>query len=326
MSDGGEDHTRSVSVREFSNARELGLELEILNAGATDNEIASHRIQKLGLALSGYTSYIHANRIQILGGSEINYLAALDPDARKAAVSGLRNCSICCMLVTRGLDVPPELLKLVAEQNIPLYRSAALSSVVIARIGNYLERRLAPRRTVHGVLVDIFGLGILILGPSGIGKSECGLELVLKGHRIVADDYVEIIRQGTDRLIGMGGPILKHHMELRGLGVINIKELFGVSAIGLAQTLDMVVRLERWNLDAEYDRLGLDQSTIDFLGVSVPLVEMPVAPGRNIATLIEVAARVQLLKLRGYRPSSELDEEHFLGKDQAGHYSEEPSH
>jgi HPr kinase/phosphorylase len=159
--------------------------------------------------------------------------------------------------------------------------------------------------------MEVFGLGILMLGPSGIGKSECALELVLRGHRLVADDSVEITRRGIDRLIGAGGPVLKYHMELRGLGIIDIKELFGISSTGHSHALDFVVRLERWRPDGEYDRLGLDRSTMEILGVPVPVIEMPVAPGRNVSTLIEVAARVHLLRKRGYPLSAELQEKQF---------------
>jgi len=312
MSKGRGEQRESITVREFSHARDLGLDFEVLNVGAMENEIASPRIQKLGLALAGFTGYLHPDRVQILGGSEVNYLQVLDPGARSAAVLGLRDEGISCIVITRGLEAPPELCELAASAAIPLLRTSALSSTSISRISQFLEKRLSPRITIHGVLIDVYGLGVLVLCPSGIGKSECGLELVLKGHRMVADDYVDITRQGEDRLSGTGGPVLKHHMELRGLGIINIKELFGVSATGVAQTIDFVVRLERWNPDAEYDRLGLDQSSIEFLGVVLPLVDIPVAPGRNIATLVEVAARVHLLRQRGFRPSTELDGGRFM--------------
>jgi HPr kinase/phosphorylase len=244
--------------------------------------------------------------VQVIGSSEANYLWSLDAEARIAAVRRLKKHRICCIVVTKGLEVPEELLKFSGEERIPLLRSAVLSSISVAKITGYLERRLAPRMTVHGVLLEVFGLGVLILGPSGIGKSECALELVLKGHRLITDDYVELTRRGIDRLSGAGGKVLQHHMELRGLGIINIKELFGISATGTAQTVDFAVRLERWKSDAEYDRLGLENATIEFLGVSIPLIDMPVAPGRNIATLVEVAARIHLLRQRGYRPSTEI--------------------
>ncbi len=297
---------RSVTVREFMEAPALGLDFEVLQGNGLENEIRSARIQKLGMALAGFVGYIHPDRLQIIGASEANYLHALDPDARMAAVHRLKKHKICCIIVTKGLEVPEELLSLSLEEKIPVLRSTALSSISIAKITGYLEKRLAPRITIHGVLLEVFGLGVLILGPSGIGKSECALELVLKGHRLITDDYVELTRRGIDRISGAGGKILKHHMELRGLGIINIRELFGISATGTSQNVDFAVRLERWKSDAEYDRLGLEHSSIELLGVSIPVINMPVAPGRNVATLVEVAARIHLLRQRGYRPSKEI--------------------
>ncbi len=298
-----------VTVREFLSSPALNLDFEVLQGhGGLDNEIHSPRIQKLGMALAGYANYIHPDRVQIIGSSEVNYLNTLDSDGRLAAIQRLKKYKICCIVVTKGLEVPAELLKLSEQEKIPVLRSAQVSSTSVAKLVNFLEKRLAPRMTIHGVLLEIFGLGVLILGPSGIGKSECALDLVLKGHRLITDDYVELTRRGIDRLSGAGGKVLKHHMELRGLGIINIKELFGISATGSSQTVDFAVRLERWKSDAEYDRLGLDNSTIEFLGVSIPLIVMPVAPGRNIATLVEVAARIHLLRQRGHRPALRNDE------------------
>jgi len=296
-----------VTVREFISDPALGLDLEVLRGQeGLGNEIRSARVQKLGMAVAGYAGFIHSDRVQMIGSSELNYLKALDAEARKTAIQRLKKHKICCMVVTKGIEVPEELLELSADQKIPILRSASLSTISITKITDYLEKRLAPRITIHGVLLEVFGLGVLLLGPSGIGKSECALELVLKGHRLITDDYVELTRRGNDKLSGEGGKTLKHHMELRGLGIINIKELFGISATGTFQTVDFAVRLERWKSDEEYDRLGLEHSSMEYLGVPVPLIEMPVAPGRNVATLVEVAARIHLLRQRGYRPSSEI--------------------
>jgi len=297
-----------VTVREFMTAPALALNFEVLQDQGLENEIASERIQKLGMALAGFSGYIHPDRIQVFGSSELNYLKGLDPESRITAIHRLKRHRICCIVVTKGLEVPEELVRVGAEEKIPILRSTALSSVSAERITGYLQIRLAPQMTIHGVLMEIFGLGVLILGPSGIGKSECALELVLKGHRLITDDSVVLTRLGIDRLLGSGGEVLKHHMELRGLGIINIRELFGISATGGSQTIDFAVRLERWKSDAEYDRLGLDHSTIEFLGVDIPLIDMPVAPGRNVATLVEVAARVHLFRQRGYKPFDENNE------------------
>jgi len=294
-----------VTVREFAAAPALGLDLEVLQDQGLDNAIQSARIQKLGMALAGFTGYIHSDRIQVFGSSEHNFLASLNSEARMTAAQRLRKRNICCIVVTKALGVPDELVKVSGEERIPILRTAALSSITAERITSYLERRLAPRMTIHGVLIEIFGLGVLLLGPSGIGKSECALELVLKGHRLIADDFVELTRLKTDRLLGSGGDVLKHHMELRGLGIINIRELFGISATGTSQAIDLAVKLERWKPDAEYDRLGLDQPSAAFLDVPIPLIIMPVAPGRNVATLVEVAARVQLLRRRGHKLGSD---------------------
>ena len=299
---------RAITVRDLLTDLSLGLDLEVIQGqDSLDNEIRTPRIQKLGMVLAGFTGDIHPDRVQILGGSESFYLKSLNLEDRVEAIQRLKKHNICCILITRSLEVPEELIQVCREERIPLLRSSALSSISIASLSGYLEKRLAPRMTIHGVLIEIFGLGVLLMGPSGIGKSECALELVLKGHRLITDDYVELTRRGTDRLLGSGGKVLKHHMELRGLGIINVKELFGISATRVSKVVDFAVRLERWNPEADYDRLGLKQDAIDFLGVSMPLVTMPVAPGRNVATLVEVAARIHLLRQRGYR-SLKIDE------------------
>jgi HPr kinase/phosphorylase len=307
VSDGLKQEGAYVTIREFVSDPSLGLDIELFQGEeGLDNKIRSPRIQKLGMALAGFTDYIHQDRVQFIGSSEIDYLRSLEPEESLAAIRRLKNYRICCILITKGLEIPEEILRISKEKNIPILRSGAQSSDSVSRIVSYLEKRLAPRMTIHGVLIEIFGLGVLILGPSGIGKSECALELVLKGHRLVTDDSIEITRNGIDRISGSGGPVLKHHMELRGLGIINIKELLGISATSVSQNIDFAVRLERWNQEADYDRLGLEHDTIEFLGISIPLIAMPVAPGRNVATLIEVAARIHLLRQRGYRPSKEI--------------------
>ncbi len=305
--DAARSESGCISVEEFLGGVSSILDLEVLQGRhGMDNQIRSPRVHKLATLLAGLTGEIHQGCVHIFGESEMHYLSSLDAETRMAAVERVKNHNLCCLVITNGLQPPEEFLHALQGERTPLFRSQASSSVAIAGITEFLENRLAPRITIHGVLLEIFGLGVLLLGPSGIGKSECALELIIKGHRLISDDYVEITRCGTDRLSGTGGKHFKHHMELRGLGIIDIRELFGISAIGTSQIIDLVVRLERWKPDAEYDRLGLDPSTIELLGVSVPVVDMPVGPGRNIATLVEVAARIQLLRQRGRLAAREI--------------------
>jgi HPr kinase/phosphorylase len=304
---GEEIRPEGITVREFVDAVRPSLELEVLHGGdALDRRILSPRIQKIGLALAGYLDYVHSGRVQLLGGSEINFLSILDPEARAASVRNLGRLELCCVVIAKGLEAPPGLLELALERSFPLLRTKALSSVAIQHIASILEMRLAPRATLHGVFMDVFGLGVLILGPSGIGKSECALELLLRGHRLIADDSVEISKRGLDRLVGSAGKILKHHMEIRGIGIIDVKELFGISVTEEEHSLELVVQLDRWRADCRYERLGLDRPTIPILGIPVPLIAMPVAPGRNISALVEVAARTQLLRKTGQPLSKEL--------------------
>ncbi|HSW40134.1 MAG TPA: HPr(Ser) kinase/phosphatase [Acidobacteriota bacterium] len=296
---------KGVTIRELVTEPALDINLEVLSGHSNlGKKICSPKVQKLGMALFGASGDVHHDRVQIVGESESNYLQSMEPEERTVVIQRLKKYDFCCVVVMQGLEVPAEFYAFFEQAQIPLIRSGDNGVITVARLTRYLENRLAPRITIHGVLLEVFGLGVLILGPSGIGKSECALELVLKGHRLIADDYVDITRHGIDRLSGEGGKVLKHHMELRGLGIINIRDLFGISATGTAQTLDFVVRLERWKSDGEYDRLGLEHSTIEFLDVPVPVMDMPVAPGRNVATLVEIAARIHLLRQRGYKTNN----------------------
>jgi HPr kinase/phosphorylase len=256
-------------------------------------------VQRPGLALTGYTDYIRYGRVQIVGSSEVGYLRKLAPRRRTAILAKLCRCRITCFVVTKGLVAPTELLSAAEARGIPVLTTPLESTAFIKLLSVFLEERLATRLHLHSVLLDVFGLGVLILGESGIGKSECALDLIDRGHRMVADDVVEIKRIG-DVLVGVSPDLTRFHMELRGLGVLNIKDLYGVSAMRLTKRVELVIQLERWEAGKEYDRLGLRDETFLILGVEVPLVRMPVAPGRNIALLVEVAARNQLLREGGY--------------------------
>jgi HPr kinase/phosphorylase len=292
----------AITVSEFLAHAPAQLELRALAGakGADARELTTPRIQKLGLALAGFTHYIHSGRLQIVGQSEIWFLGQLDPEKRRQAIDNLALERISCVLVTKGLEPPPELVAAAEEAALPLLSTPVVSSIAISAVTEYLQEKLAPLAVRHGVLLDVYGLGVLIEGSSGIGKSECALDLVAHGHRLVSDDVVEVRRIGAERLLGTAPKLLREHLEIRGLGIINIRDLYGVSAISMAKNIDLSIRLERWDEAGEVDRLGIDARAVEILGVSVPQVLIPVSPGRNLSTLVETAARVQLLRGRGY--------------------------
>ena len=290
----------AVTVRDLLDGEGQGLGLRLV-AGrrGLDRTIHLSRVQRPGLALTGYTDYIRYGRVQIMGGSEISYLRKLTPRRRATILARLARCRVSCFIVTKDLRPPAELLVEADSQGVPVLLTPLESTPFIKNLSALLDERLAMRLHLHSVMIDVFGLGVLIVGESGIGKSECALDLIDRGHRLVADDVVEIKRMG-DSLTGSSPDLTRYHMELRGLGVINIKDLYGVSSIRMTKRLELVVSLERWEPGREYERVGLSDEKFLILGVEVPLIRMPVAPGRSIAILVEVAARNQLLKERGY--------------------------
>jgi HPr kinase/phosphorylase len=298
-----------LSIQELLSEKEAGLDLELL-AGETGlaHRVQVPRIQKPGLALAGYTTNLHPDRIQVLGSTELSYLASLP--AEKAEVNLRRLCAldISCFIITKGQTPPAILIRETEQQGIPLLRTHHQSSTFISLITNFLEERLLPSTTVHGVLVDVLGVGVLLLGKSGVGKSECALDLVLRGHRLVADDIVKVRMKLPAVLFGEGMDLLHYHMEIRGLGIINIKHLFGVAAIRERKKIDLAVELVEWEEGREYDRLGFIEQQYPLLGLQVPLLRIPVRPGRNMTSIVEVAARNQLLKEMGYHSALEFQD------------------
>lgn len=285
----------------------FGLPLELLAGSAgMERAIGSPHIQKTGLALAGFHEYLQPSRILVFGESEVRYLESLDRPFRAEALAAAFSHDIPCVLITGGWKPPEELLAAAERHQVPLLSTSVPTPLAIAKISALLEDALAVREVVHGVLLDIIGLGVLIVGESGIGKSECALDLVVRGHRLVADDTVEMRRRGEADVIGTCPELTRHHMEIRGLGVINIRDLFGVAAIRTTKRVELVVQLERWDPTRAYDRLGLDEAFYDLFGVNVPLIRMPVAPGRSLAILVEVAARNQLLRSRGLNAARDL--------------------
>jgi HPr kinase/phosphorylase len=264
------------------------------------------RIQRPGVALAGFLPYNKPGRIQILGESELNYLDTMPDEVRRERIESICALPVAAFVITKGQTPPEDIIRECRARRIPLLVSPQTTSVVIQSITRVLEDEFAPSTTLHGVLVDVYGMGVLLLGESGIGKSECALDLVHRGHRLVADDAVDIRRYPNGALVGRAAEMIRYHMELRGIGIINIKHLFGVSAVRSSKSLELVIELERWDPAKKYDRLGLDGETYTILGRERPLLRLPVASGRNLALLIEIAARNELLKTQGYDAAKEF--------------------
>ncbi len=283
--------------------------VEVLAGHAGLNRpIRSPHVQKTGLALAGFHEYIRPGRVLVFGESEVRFLESRTADQRRTLTARLLEHDIPCILSTAGLQPVPELVAACDAAGVPLLVTPTSTGTAISKITARLEEHLADRTTVHGTLVDLLGLGVLILGESGIGKSECALDLIARGHRLVADDVVDVRRRAESFLDGSAPETARFFMEVRGVGLIDVEALYGVSAICITKQIGLVVQLERWDSTREYERLGLDDHRHELLQVRVPLVRMPVAPGRSIATLVEVAARNELLKARGYHPARELTE------------------
>lgn len=298
-----------LTIQEILGEKEAGLDLELLaGEGGLGHYVHVPRIQKPGLALAGYTTNLHPDRIQVLGSTELTYLEQLPPEVARENLTKLCALGISCFIITKGQAPPEMLVAATAAHAIPLLRTHHQSSTFISLITQFLEERLLPSTTLHGVLVDVLGVGVLLIGGSGIGKSECALDLVLRGHRLVADDVVKVRMKLPAVLFGEGMDLLHYHMEIRGLGIINIKHLFGVAAIRERKKIDLAIELVLWEDDKQYDRLGLEEEKYSVLGLEIPLLRIPVRPGRNITSIVEVAARNQLLKEMGYHSALEFQD------------------
>jgi HPr kinase/phosphorylase len=278
---------------------ELALKI-VTGDDGLDRTILRPRVQKPGLAFAGYYEYIKPWRVQIIGESETKYLQSLPARLREKRVRDVAALDASCFIVTKGITPLEELKHECEKRSVPLFSTPAMSSTSITRTTYFLEETMAPKLTMHSGLLDVYGIGVLLLGDSGIGKSECALDLIYRGHRLIADDMVIIKRHPNDVLLGYSNDLLRHHMELRGIGIIDIKDLFGVASTRDVKPIDLVVRLEKWVEGTEYDRLGITGETFELLGVSKPYVRLPVASGRNLALLVEIAARNHLMKLQGY--------------------------
>jgi HPr kinase/phosphorylase len=298
---------RTISTAEL--LADAGLQLRCrLLAGASglDRVITHPRIQKSGLAMVGHLHGIVPTRIQILGETELSYADNLSVEDQVEAARNLFSVRLACVMVTRGTEPPQAFVDEAERTSTPLVACEERSSTAITSIHTLLDERLAPRTRIHGVLIDVFEVGVLLLGKSGIGKSECAMDLVMRGHRLVADDVIECDYKPPGLVFGQPAELLRHHIEVRGLGILNIKDIFGVTAVRERKRIDLVVQLELWQQDATYDRIGSDDRFTEILGVPVREVRLPVRPGRNMSSIIEIAARIELLRQAGHYPAREF--------------------
>ncbi len=283
---------------------ELGLSI-LSGASGLGRQVGHTRFQKNGLPLAGFLKAVHPDRVQVWGNTEVGFLENLEEEERTEAVRRYFRMPLCAVVVTGGNRIFPGIAKESDASGVPIIVSSLPGKELMPRMSEYLEEHLSPHARLHGVLVDLYGVGVLIQGKSGIGKSECALHLVTRGHRLVADDVVDIQSRGNE-LVGRSTELLRHHIEVRGLGILNLKDLFGVVAIRYEKNVDIIVELIPWSPGLSFERLGIDIETQNVLDKSRPHVKIPVAPGRNIPTLIEVAARNLLLQRMGYFSAEEF--------------------
>lgn len=286
--------------------KETSLKTVFMPSPPEQRMIISCDVNRPGLALSGYFDFFDSDRIQIMGKNEYGFLENLPFDLRAAHIDELVATNPPAIIVTRDLPILPELLEACQRHGVPLLHSKESTSSLMAALIAYLNVELAPRITRHGVLVEVYGEGVLLLGDSGIGKSETAVELLKRGHRLIADDAVEIRRVSAKTLVGAAPPNIRHFIELRGIGIVNVRRIFGIGAIKTTEKIDMAIQMEPWDTNKVYDRMGTDTQTMDILGIDVPTMTIPVKPGRNLAVIIEVAAMSNRQKKMGYNAAQEL--------------------
>lgn len=300
---------RSLPVDVFYAEKRDVYELELLTQSPESaRPILLREINRPGMCLAGFTGNFLHERIQILGETEIHYLSTLTLEESKRAVDRLFQFSLICIILCKKLDAPSYLVQQANQRGVPVFRTPQSTTPFIHSLTEYLTVYFAPREAQHASLVDVYGVGLLFMGRSGIGKSETALDLVERGHRLVADDVVEVFRKGEDVLIGRGRKLLEHCMEIRGIGVIDVREIFGIRAIRIQKRVEVIVRLEEWREDREYDRHGLERETTTILGVDIPTIVIPIFPGKNITVLAEVVALDHMLRTYGFSAAENLQQ------------------
>jgi len=289
-----------LTIEQLVNDKSEFLEIFILNGGAClKKEIPNNQIFRPGLALAGFTDRFPNLRTQILGETELSYLNSLPPTELEICLKQFFSYDIPLMIITKAQTPPAYLLVEAAANNVAVLQTNLTTTEIMVRISSYLDNFFAPRTSIHGTLVDVYGVGLLYTGKSGVGKSECALDLVERGHRLVADDVVTVIKRAPDVIIGEADDRLGHHMEIRGIGIINVEKLFGIRSIRMQKRIEVEVRLELWDDKTEYDRLGIEDRFTSLLGVEMPVVTIPVSPGKNITVISEVISMNHMLKVYG---------------------------
>ncbi len=298
----------ALTIARFYKDNKQKLKLTLLNPGkGLERRITNSELNRPGLALSGFFDVFVYDRVQILGNTEMRYLESLEPEKQKESIRKFLSFEIPCIIVTDNNEVPDYLLSVAKKRNICVFKTVYSTTTLGHLLSDYLHHEFAPRTTVHGSLVDVYGIGLLFTGRSGIGKSEIALDLVERGHRLVADDVVIITKKSEEILMGEGRELAEHHLEIRGLGLIDIRSIFGIRAVRVHKRVEVVVQLVDFDPNADYDRTGLDSHTTKILEVEIPLVILPINPGKNITVIAETIALNQLLKIYGHNTADEFN-------------------
>ena len=299
----------TYSVQLTAMVKEFGLEVAYASTDYESIRLTVEDLARPGLQLAGYFDHFEPMRLQIMGNAEMSYLYKLEPDERRRVYNRLFSYKFPALLIARNIPPDDQCLEMAAKHNITILRSSEATSAIISAIITYLKSALAPRITRHGVLVEVYGEGILLIGDSGIGKSEAAVELLKRGHRLIADDAVEIKKISTNSLIGTAPDLIRNYIELRGIGIINVAKLIGMGAVRSENEINLVVNIVPWNTQEVYDRLGLEEQYMELLGVKVPMNTIPITPGRNQAMILEVAAMNNRQKKMGYNAALEFTEQ-----------------
>lgn len=316
-----ETRKKSITVGFLYEATHVRFKLNLLN-GETgfENHIRDRNLHRPGLALAGYVELFTFDRVQVMGNTEIRYLNSLEPPQRDAAFLSLLEFKMPCIILTNGNLIADNLIEAAAAKHIPVFGTPFETTKIAYFLADFLDDQFSPQVVVHGSLVDVYGVGVLLVGRSGIGKSEIALDLIERGHRLVADDVVMVTRKGEGILMGAGTDLVKHFMEIRGLGLIDVRSMFGIRAIRYQKRVEIVIELEDWKGDRDYTRTGLDDEMVSVLDVEIPLVKLPIFPGKNVTVISEVISLNYLLKHYGYDAAREFSKrlEGVIGQKKTG--------